>query len=265
MSKDRRLLFAGCSTSVISGFNPEDEKKYLWTNLISRHYNYQYDNVSKGGASNSEIFHRVVDAVVSNNYCYDLVIVVWSSIGRNWRYFEDNNVDDFTIIDSVIAGFCPSKSHRRAAEEYCKIYYSYFNNLYVDIKHWLLDVLALENFLKAHNINYIFTKGHPNLVKEFLSVDYKEGQGFIDLDEQLKPLLDFDNRPDDYILEKVKHIQKLIKSIDQENFIGIDDGGFTPTRIDSADDGMHPGPTTHRIFSEKLITHCNKKQLLTRS
>jgi hypothetical protein len=266
MSKNSKILFAGCSTTIESGFTPENEVKYIWPNIVSRYYNCDHDNVAEGGCSNSEIFHRVVDAVVTNNYCYDLVVVMWSRIGRNWRYFEDNNVDDFTIISPIeVAGFVPSKTHLQLAEEYRKIHYTYFNNLYVDIKHWLLEILALENFLKMHNIKYVFAKGHPNLVKEFLSVGYDETQGFTNLDEQLKPLLDFDNRPDDYIFKKIQHIQKLINAIDQTNFIDITDGGFTPTRIDVADDGMHPGIETHRIFSEKLINHCNAKQLLTRS
>lgn len=266
MSNKPKILFAGCSTTIESGFTPENEEKYLWPNIVSRYYNYHHDNIAEGGCSNTEIFHRVVDAVVNNDYQYDLVVVMWSRIGRNWRYFSDENVDDFTILSPIeVSGFCPSKDHLQFAEEYRKIHYTYFDNLYVDIKHWLLDIIALENFLKMHNIKYVFAKGHPNLIKEFLSVEYDPVQGFTNLDAQLKPLLDFDNRPDDYIFNKICRIQKLINSIDQTNFIDITDGGFTPTRIDVADDGMHPGIETHRMFSEKLITHCNKNQLLTRS
>ena len=261
MTHRSKILFAGCSSTAGSGFFPENIPKYHWPHLFARHYNCEFDNIAIGGSPNNEIFLRTIDALVKNNYQYGLVVIMWTSLSREWRYFDRNNVDDFLILHmDQISGFVPDAECRWAANEYKKLHYSYFNNRYIDLKHWLLNVITLETVLKHNNINYVFSKAFGNLIHEFVSIEHNLNR-FVNINPAIKEILDFDNRPDDYMLEKIQDIQRLIHQLDQQNFIELHGPGFMQSAWDFADDGLHAGIQTNQAFAEKLIKHCSNFQL----
>lgn len=256
-----KILFAGCSSTATSGFNEENVPKYHWPHILAKHYRCEFDNIAIGGAPNNEIFLRTIDALIKNNYQYDLVVIMWTSMSREWRYFERNNVDDFLMLHSdQIGGFVPDAECRWAANEYKKLHYSYFNNMYVDLKHWLLNTIALESVLKKNNINYVFAKAFGNLIYEFTSIEHNTNQ-FVNINSDIKEMLDLDHRPDSYILEKIQDIQRLIQQLDQQNFIELQGPGFMQSAWDFADDRSHAGIQTNQAFAEKLIKHCSNFQL----
>lgn len=242
----KKALFVGCSFTANCGFKPENQAIYHWPHIFCQQTEHEMVNRGIGGMSNQEIFLRTVEAVTDESY--DLVVVMWSEVGRQWIYCSDGNVDNFTMLNSGLP-----KGFRNDADfvnAYAKLYYTHFNNRYVATKHWLLYCTALENFLKNKNIPYVFARGFDNNVDTFVNATYSNGFSNID---SLKSFLDFNNRPDDYILEKITKIQNLVKAQDQSKWLNLYSKSFKDTTIDLADDARHPGPKTNLVFASELI------------
>jgi len=251
-----KILFAGCSFTANSGFRTENIAKYHWPVLLSHHYNCNYNNIAIGGFNNDEIFLRSIERALDQNY--QLVVVMWSQIGRRCVYYADNNIDDWTILNGNPTGLNYSNEE---LQTYSKLHYAYFNNLYVELKKWLIQIIALENVFANKNQNFVFVKGFENLLSDFIKVEYVANQLF-SLSDNLKHLLDFENRPDYYILEKITDIKKLIRQIDTTKWINFSSPSFLDSALDRSDDQIHPGPTTNRLLVDKLIAHIDSHNLL---
>ena len=248
------VMVAGCSFSATCGFSEENLPLH-WVRLLSNHYSCQVNNIAIGGASNDEIYYRTIEAL-NNGQPYDLVIVQWTSIGRQWIYFDDNNVDDFTIINfGNIAGLVPN---RDAVNQYARLHYSYFNNQYMNLKKWLLQILSLQTLLKDKP--FVFVKGFDNFLSSFSSIDFLES-GFNNIDA-VKHLVDFENRPDEYIADKVNTIQSLIEKIDKSKWVNFDALEFSLELDDLADDKAHPGPIGNKKLFLGIIDHCRNNNIL---
>jgi len=256
MSKPK-ILFAGCSHTATSGFNEENRILYHWPQLLTTHYNAECNNIAIGGMSNEEIFLRTTEELVDQPA--DLVVVMWSAISREWAYFADNNIDDFSIINNGIpAGM---RSTDTNLQTYAKLHYAQFNNLYIKLKKWLLLTISLENMLKNKNIQYIFIKGFDNLISDFNNIAYVPNSGFINVSTDIKFILDIKNRSDDYICQKLNIIKKLMAVVDRKNWIEFDNYQFSPAKFDFADSGHHPGPKSNNFLVDKLINHINSNKL----
>jgi len=252
----QKILFAGCSFTANCGFDEENRDKYHWPCLLERHYNAEQTNIAIGGCSNDEIFLRSVEATVTTRF--DLAIIMWSGLGRKWLYFNDKNIDDFTIINSgVIKG---NQSQQEEAFAYAKLHYAYFNNQYMNLKNWLLQCIALANFFKNRDQPYVFAPGFRNLIDLFSKIEYD--QGFINIDDTCKAALDFDNRPDDYIWKKVKVLQDLIVQTSQLDWLYFDGKNFNDSMVDRADDQEHPGILSNQKFYQQLVTYIDQRNLL---
>jgi hypothetical protein len=253
-----KLLFAGCSFTAECGFTKENAAKYHWPILLSKHYDSTYTNIAIGGMSNDEIFYRLVEA--STHAYYDLIIVNWSSIGRKWVYYSDKNIDDFTVANhhNMLndVNFMDEE-----LKKYLKLHYSYFDNHYIALKHWLLQINALQNIFSNKNQKYIFIKGFSNYIAEVSKVKFLNEQ-FVMFSEELKKLFDFHNRPDYYILEKINVLKSLIETIDRSKWINFDGLSFLDMQIDYADDQSHPGAETNKLLVNKLIEHIDTNNLL---
>ena len=207
--------------------------------------------------SNEEIFLHTVEELASNSY--DLVVVMWSEIAREWIYFSDGNVDDFTIINyGDPMGLFESNTNLKM---YAKLHYTYFNNLYVKMKKWLLLTMALESVLQSKGIPYVFVKGFGNYVTDFQQATYVNELGFTDMSTELQSMLDFENRPDFYISTKLNAVKKLMNSLDHSHWLEFDSYSFMDNAVDFADDGDHPGPVTNSDLSIKLIEHIDSNCL----
>jgi hypothetical protein len=257
MSK-KRILFVGCSFTANCGFNEFNQKKYHWPRLFSQHYDCFFYNAAVGGMSNDEIFYRTLENC--SRQIYDLVVVQWSAIGRHWIYFNQSNIDDFSFINyGQVGGFIPDSS-RMQLLEYTRLHYSYFNNDYINLKRWLLLIIALDHILKNQNQSYIFVKGFENHLSDFRNVGVDNG-GFQNI-EKIRHRLDFDNRPDYYIKEKIQVIKDLINVVDRTHWINFDSTAFNDFSLDLADDQMHPGPLANKKLFLDLIDHCNQRGFL---
>jgi hypothetical protein len=257
MKSKPRILFVGCSNTANSGFKEENRPLYHWPWLLSRHYDCYFQNAAIGGASNDEIFYRTIDAV--NQTKFDVVIILWTSFSRKWVYFEDNNVDDFTMInEGIVSGYLPNDK-KFITDTYAKIDHAYFNNQYVDLKKWFSQLLTLDSFLNANRQPYIFIKQFDNYITDLTNATYNPADKF-SMSDGLKKILDFNNRPDYYILEKLNLLKSLMNSIDQKkwlNFIG-DEYMVRLARVDRSDDQLHAGIETNRKLYQALVDYCEK-------
>jgi hypothetical protein len=240
-----KALFAGCSLTADCGFSQVNQSK-LWVNILTNKFDLHTTNIAIGGMSNEEIYYRSVEAIITNPP--DIVIVMWSHIERMWQYFENNNIDDFTILNyDSVSGLLHDVN---AAKIYSKLHYANFNNRYIKIKHWLLNIISLESVLTLQSIPYVFVKGFENSLQDIQAVTYS--QGFENLSDDIKSMIDFDDRPDHYLLEKLNSIQHLVTQVKKFNWANFGDDAFVDTAVDLSDDNAHPGPNTNFNLAQKL-------------
>jgi hypothetical protein len=252
----KQILFVGCSFTADSGFEESNRSKFHWPCLTSNHFDCYYHNAGIGGSSNDEIFYRTVE--LTADQLYDLVVIMWSQLGRKWVYFSEPNVDDFTIINPGPKGLnCDSY----AVKNLHKLYLTYFNNQYVALNNWLNQIICLQHYFKHKKQSYVFIKGFSNLIHDFDSVNYSK-DGFTDISDSLEKILNFDDNPDYRILDQIQKIKKLIQQIDLNNCIDFKNFDFHSSMIDLADDKAHPGTKTNLLLSRKLIEHINTYRLL---
>ena len=153
--------------------------------------------------SNREISLRTIENVVLSSNQFDAVIVQWSSLSRWWFYKEQNNIDDFTGINgNKIFGLSTVD-----AKVFGKILPTQFNNRYMLLKQWLLDCISLANVLE-NKVPYRFCLGFNNLLSEFNTIEYSDG--FKNLSDDLVDILNLQNCPDSYVLDKINVIKNLI-------------------------------------------------------
>jgi hypothetical protein len=259
MVMTKRVFFNGCSFTADSGFMESNRLKYHWPEIFSKHYNCYFYNAAIGGSSNEEIFYRTIENCYSTDY--DLIITMWSAVGRKWVYWSDNNIDDFTIINS-----CNTKgfdANRPELSAYAKLHYAYFNNQYINLKQWLEQIIALKHFFSYKQQKYVFVKGFDNLIFDIDQIKFNDDSGFSGMSHRLKGIFDFDNRPDYYIKEKLDILKSLILEIKSYNWaIDFTGPGFGDSKIDFSDDLSHPGIISNQSFASHLIDYCDKKNLL---
>jgi len=259
MTTKKKILYLGCSftaKSPDSGFNLKNHSEYHWTNKLARYYQADYDNLGIGGMSNNEIYYRTIEHCLYQKY--DLIVIMWTSLARQWIYFNHNNIDDFT-------GFTPERafgfnSSLSEAQLFYKLYYSTFQNYYIELKHWLLNIISLSSFLFSRKQPFVFIKGFENFILDFNLVT--KNQGFNHLSNDLKQILDFDNRPDDYILNKITVIKNLIDQIKDLPWVNLSSDSFYCISEDVADDGLHPGPISNEKLSSLVMQYIDSQNLL---
>ena len=255
----KKILFDGCSFTADSGFWSKNQYVSHWPHLLSKHYQADFDNNAIGGSSNEEIFNRVVCAASSKSY--NLIFVQWSEISRRWIHCSDQNIDDFTIINAGNPKGYQYNSNK--VQQYAELHYAYFDNQYVNLKKWLCYVLSLAGYLNSKNQPYVFIKGFENYVSKCSKIEYVAGTGFKNLESSTKKFLDFDNRPDDYLLRKIKEIQLLLDSARQLNWLNFDSPSFFEASTDVSDDNVHPGVNSNLQLTKQLIAYCDNNNLLT--
>jgi len=252
----KKLLFVGCSFTAHSGFDNSNIANNHWPWLVSNHFDCYYQNAGIGGSSNEEIFYRTIENVLIQQY--DLVVIMWSGLGRKWTYFSEPNLDMYTIINPGPAGL---NSESEEVKSFRKLYLAHFNNLYMDLKRWLQQIICLQSFLKDKSQPYVFVKGFNNLIKDFDQITRPDGR-FSNVSHAIKKIMDYHSLPDWKKLEKINDIQQLINQVDQSGFYRFRDFDFMASLVDVADDNVHPGPLTNHAMSSNLIQHIKDHNLL---
>lgn len=254
-----KILFEGCSFTASNGYTEVQQYKFHWPYLLQQHYQFEFTNTAIGGSSNDEIFSRALHGTVDSSY--DLAVVQWSEIGRHCIYHATDNIDDYTRINRGFpSGF---RFDDQAVQQYAKLHYAYFNNGYVNLRKWLLQTIALAGYFESRGQNYIFIKGFENYISQFESISYSVRDGFVGLLPEVKELLDFDQRSDDYLLKKIVDIQKLMQQVKNLNWLNFGGPSINDAQFDLSEDNIHPGADSNRALADQFIIYCNQKKLLT--
>ena len=252
-SYNKRFIIVGCSHSATSGFDKNISKHYV--NLLKKQTGREIVNLSIGGMSNHEIFRRALEFVVTNNVGPDdIIIVQWSALHRFWIYNQKNNVDDFTIINP---NSCGGGGDLSITTEFSKLYTTYYCNDYMGLKHWYSYMISLQAIFKLKNVCYVFVTGFDNFLSDIDVYRHKEIVSLTEtlLTNNLKNMLDFDNRPDWYIIQKINAILKLYNQIDFTHCLKFGNFSFDQAKLDYADDGVHWGEQCNAIWADEILKH----------
>ena len=265
---NRNVLITGCSFSADaphSGWHQKNQHKH-YSKILEKTHRWQIANLAAGGCSNREIALRTVEHCLKHHY--DLCIIQWTSLHRLWIYEADCNVDLPTmILPSGVFGW----GDLSTALKFSKTFRKHYLNDYMAIKHWLLDQIMVQSYLKKHNINYVFVRGCSNYIHEIEALCQSwplNNISEIQLSKPLKEILNFDNNSDNYVYDKLLSIINIYKSIDKDNCIGYTtgDGNYgLPSNFhefDRADDGVHPGTAENLFLANSITDFCKKKGVL---
>ena len=247
ITKNKNILVCGCSFTHDSGFAPDNFKKYHYTSVLTNRYPINFNNIAIGGMSNREIALRTIENIALSSDHRDAVIVQWSSLSRWWYYAGQNNIDDFTgIVKGKVFGIGLATTDVKLLG---KILFTQFDNQYMLLKQWLLDCITLARLLE-NKVPYRFCLGFNNLLAEFNNIEYSDV--FKNLPKELVDILDLQNRPNSYVLDKLNVIKNLIAIVKQLNWINFPVGAWFEGSIDLADDNLHPGIKSNLLWADSL-------------
>lgn len=160
-----KIIIGGCS---FSKFMEDSDSWKSWTNFLEEDYRniLGISNTAQSSYGQGAIVENVIYDIIVKNYDVDLVIVQWSAIGRGMG----TNQQDFfkKVLDDHSGGYMLTNS------------VEYFNNGITEdeisnkinrigssfLRHSLIQIKLLKDFLKLHNIPYLFFWGWEQLTDE---------------------------------------------------------------------------------------------------
>jgi hypothetical protein len=196
-----------------------------------------------------------------------LVIVGWSSPERNVFFYKNTDVpfaERFRLWPQV------RHFYDKAQEDFWKIYVQYLWNAEEYMPRYVMNVIQLQNFCKAHNIKWMCF----NAFYQTPNRDVKEWQ---DLDVK-KILLETHSGGGPYHISsdeisKRKYYQftysELWDTVDPIRFYKKDQPENTfksfimKTDLNPVFYGWHPSPESHKAWAEELVRYINENKLLS--
>jgi hypothetical protein len=237
------------------GFDNEHLSDLCFAKQTANYFNAEYRNLGRGGASNLFIFKQSLECLLNTNS--DILVVQWASLARHWLhpapecelYLGPHQFGDFSTTGRELV---VSKSQLKK-----------FNDMFLVLNHNYQNFIDLVNYcnqlekiasMVGKKIVYI--NGSVPWPGEFFET--YQGQNLETyLGSYSKTLLDFVNRSDQ---ETVKYLNKLTDkccSLNRGLWVNLLDS-LQSTKIDLANDNMHPGAKSNKILSETLINHIIK-------
>lgn len=187
-----------------------------WPYRLSALLKYEVHNMGQSGCSNASILRRTLEELATNHY--DLVIIGWTSPGRiEWK-------DDIGIAYDIWPGY-PANTKFFEDHPWRVDFLNYIsqhhNSAYL-YQQYLIQVIALQSYCKANNIDYRMINVRQN--------DYYRSVGR-ELHEQ------------------------LAKQIDSEKFIGWEEFGMAELTANFAKGrGGHPLEKGHERIANEIYT-----------
>jgi len=241
-----KFTFTGCSFTVGVGLPLEKTDKNNYCNLVGEHYLAGVTNLGQSGNSNYNIFMSAVNEMLTHKP--DMLFVQWSGLTRKWLYPGPNTYItigvDWPLEDYIYRDLKFSRSQLR-----------FFNNQYQLLNHDFQNIIAVINYS-----NILSKLGNVTFVNGLLpwSEDLANLQTLTNPAEQFseytKNLLDFDNRDDKELTELFLELYKHIQSLNTKQWVNMFNSMFA-LRIDKGNDDIHPGPKSHKQYSNMIINH----------
>lgn len=206
-------------------------------------------NIGTLGASNRKIFETTVEALSTQSF--DRVFVGWTSYPRYHFYFG------LELFDYTGHKFSPRNqgTHKHSWKDISKQDFETTNRVLSSVHdHYeILDILRYSMILKKLHPKVYFINVLTHWSNDFFTKKYWNNPN--ELDDYTKNLLDADLRTDEQVqlLYDKQHsdYSMIVDSSLWHRWLNL----YQPVRhfrIDTGDDGVHPGPLTYRQFGEFL-------------
>jgi len=221
----KKFYFVGCSMTY--GDDLTTPAETAWPALVAKHYDVNFSNDAVSGGANDRIVYRTI----KNSDLYDKFYIAWSRTHRFTRYDPKNNfeVSFNTRLNNSI--------YRNKYEflEYGKLHYAYWVNELYQFKHWLQQIIFLQNYLSKKNKQYVMISALDNKEKSF-DVDWKN------FNDSVKNLLCIDLMDDQQLLDEHNEIQQYMNEIDLSKFLN-----WKSATLADMTKSFPSGPTNHPL------------------
>jgi lysophospholipase L1-like esterase len=185
----------GCNLKVENSFTDENERKIYrnsmsWPKYLSEHLNVDFENLSKSGSSNKEIFDTIIETIKSNIIKdNDLVVIMWSSSLRDNTPFFPNgechiwgktHIENKWKFNWIINSIRNSKGELKHESDlkynhFLKSYKQfYIDDLYNDSYYNIVNqnyILFIQKLLESYNINYVFCDAFDFMITKNIKID----------------------------------------------------------------------------------------------
>ena len=185
----------GCNLKVENSFTDENDRRIYrnsmsWPKYLSEHLNTDFENLSKSGSSNKEIFDTIIETIklniIKDN---DLVVIMWSSSLRDntpffpngeWHIWGNNYINEkwkfkwvINTIKDKITGtkYTSNPKYNYFLKSYKEFY---IDNLYNDSYYNIVNqnyILFIQKLLESYNINYVFCDAFDFMINKNMVSD----------------------------------------------------------------------------------------------
>lgn len=132
-----------------------------WPFLLAEKIGYTVNNLARPGSGNTRMVRHCVEQ--SNNY--DIIIIAWSHFART-EIADENGFYDIWPGCSTL----PHKEYSQWRSEIINYYSRHYNDEYL-YKQYLLNIILLQQYLKANNKKYIMVDSFGNHQSNLRTVD----------------------------------------------------------------------------------------------
>jgi hypothetical protein len=253
-----KILVNGCSYVAGQGLDHwyHDENNFVNVFLTNIFPGCEIYNIAIPGSSNKKIFENTVSKLSEEKF--DLVFVGWTSYPRHHFYFG------LELFDYLGHFFNPSNQGKHDTWKHLKKQNLEITNQILCMIHdhyEILDILRYSRTLKNLHTQTYFLNILAHWSENFFS--RKSWQKPSELDEYTQKLLDVDNRTDEQIAELYDKQHRDYERITTPGFWNNWLNLYQPVRnfrVDTGNDGSHPGPLTHINFAKFLISQWQTRQ-----
>jgi hypothetical protein len=259
----KQVLFTGCSYTAGTGFDLEKNQPELWVNLLHNHAGidqYHLINASAPGRSNSGIFFDTVDHLINNKI--DLAFVAWTS---SPRYEVSLGLE---LYDTGMT-FTPNsrmREHRLNDINYTVSYLESINDRFTALANLHLEILNLVKYINV----LIAMAAKLNTRMFFINALCHWDAGYFEkvnnvLPNQYTPftqkLINIENRDDQEIhniYNKIHNEYTQAGGIQSQHWLNLYNS-LRSQRIDTNNDGVHPGIQSNQLYYNLLVESLKEK------
>lgn len=249
------IAFFGGSIPAGVGFAEEKQSKFIYPNLIAND-EFKIVNHSKQGSGNYEIFLSCCNFLANNHS--DIIVIEWNTFHRFWFYpkFDYSlfiSAPGFTVSEKLESSLELSHSDLKKFQKYLLL----LSNDYKKILELLDYCIILQDYAKAKNVTIIMINGNTPWTQNIFQNPENIKNIFLESDDFTKNVLDIENLDDEEILHWWSKIYQKYKKINLNSWVCFSES-LLSSKIDLLPDG-HPGPLSHEIYAEKILSHIKEK------